>query len=47
MTKYSSRNSAHRKWKDKQYQTTEERTRNQRITLIQLYTIKPLNNKSN
>jgi hypothetical protein len=28
-------------------QTTEEKTRNQKVTLIELHTIKPLNNKNN
>jgi hypothetical protein len=33
---------------DKQYQTTgDEKTQNQRVTLIQMHTIKPLNNKYN
>jgi hypothetical protein len=33
-------------WEDRQYQTTgEEKTSNWRVTLIQLHTIKPLNNK--
>jgi hypothetical protein len=27
--------------------TGEEKTRNQKVTLIQLHTIKPLNNKNN
>jgi hypothetical protein len=50
----SPRNSAHRRWKqtktweDRKYQTTgEEKTRNKRIALIQLYTMKSLNNKNN
>jgi hypothetical protein len=30
-----------------QYQTTDDKTRKQRVTLIQPYTIKPLNNKDN
>jgi hypothetical protein len=51
-TKDSSRNSAHRKWKqtkpqeDGQYRNTEDKTRNQRVALIQLHTIKPLNKKT-
>jgi hypothetical protein len=33
---------------DRQHQTTrEEKTRNQRVALIQLHTIKSLNNKNN
>jgi hypothetical protein len=33
---------------DREHQTTgEEKARNQSVTLIQLHTIKPLNNKNN
>jgi hypothetical protein len=37
---------ANKPQEDGQYQTTEEKTRNLRVALIQLHTIKPLNNKN-
>jgi hypothetical protein len=53
-TEDSTRNSAHRRWKqtkpweDGKYQTTgEEKTSKQRVALIQRHTIEPLNNKNN
>jgi hypothetical protein len=39
-------NETHKTVRDRQYQTTEEKTRNHRVALIQLHTIKHLNNKT-